>query len=219
MAVAFDAVGGPQNGSGSPTTWSHTCTGSNRALYVGVAEKYATAVTGATYNGNAMTLVGQYNDSGSNVRSVNVFRLVAPSTGANTVSVSQSASHTLVGMSISFTGVDQTTPDGTAVPGHTVGTAPTVTVADGDANAIILDFLAWYVDAGQTMSVGASQTSRFNTLNTDIGAACSTEPGSSSVDMTWTASASTYWAQVGIAVLAAAAAPARTYNLSTTGAG
>lgn len=106
MAIAFDAAadGGLVN-PGTSLTWSHTCTGSNLILYVGVFGDFTDVITGATYNGVAMALVGSVRAPGD--RFVYLFRLVGPSTGANNVVVSASGSVVIAGQSVSYTGAAQ----------------------------------------------------------------------------------------------------------------
>lgn len=56
MAIAFDATTTSSLGSAvTSITFSHTCTGSNRILFVCTANNGGANVTGVTYNGVAMT--------------------------------------------------------------------------------------------------------------------------------------------------------------------
>ena len=54
--AAFDAAGSGPSTSATSLTWSHTCAGANRILFVGFLSNGT--VTGVTYNGVAMTQVG-----------------------------------------------------------------------------------------------------------------------------------------------------------------
>lgn len=72
--------------STSPMTWSHTCAGSNRALLVQVYGGSGMTVTGVTYNGVAMTLLG--NITSLIGQPVYLYGLLNPASGANSVSVS-----------------------------------------------------------------------------------------------------------------------------------
>ncbi len=107
MAIARDtstsASGAPTS---SPGTWSHTCTGSNLILFVGVESTGASDnVTGATYNGVAMTLVQK--QARLDGREVYLFVLVNPATGSNTVSVSWTGTDGHFLSAISYTGAAQ----------------------------------------------------------------------------------------------------------------
>lgn len=97
---------------GAPTTtaaltWSHTCTGSNLILVVFI---WTTGtITGAKYNSVAMTSVTSTTTAGLTVQG---FYMINPPTGSNTVEVDASASVSMSGMSVSYTGASQTSqPD------------------------------------------------------------------------------------------------------------
>ncbi|HEX9061348.1 MAG TPA: hypothetical protein VF941_14305 [Clostridia bacterium] len=109
MAIARDSHTFKGQTLGTPVTWSHTCTGSNLALFVGIRNQSSNSddVTSVTYNGVAMTLIpgGKINNNGAYVY---LYYLFAPATGTNTVSVSTSnAADTVTGFSVSYTGVKQ----------------------------------------------------------------------------------------------------------------
>jgi hypothetical protein len=110
MAIAFDATSGSGNITGTNTTSvAHTCTGTNRILYVGVQiTEAATTVTGITYNSVALTKIsGKDVPNGS--RRVELWYLIAPATGANNIVVTLSgtpANWFSVG-AISYTGAKQ----------------------------------------------------------------------------------------------------------------
>ncbi len=115
MAVVFDAVGPSSAGTGvtgTSSSWSHTCSAaSNRLLIVGVAIGVVVdggATTTVTYNGVAMTsVVARVESGGAADGYVQMFYLLAPATGANTVLVSCTQSVDIIGGSVSFTGVGQ----------------------------------------------------------------------------------------------------------------
>ena len=133
MAIAFDAaVNGGLVFPGTSLTWSHTCSGSDRILFVGVVGGTTDTVTGVTYDGVAMTLVNKC-VAGADFYSY-LFYLIAPSTGAHNVVISAS-SGLIIGLSSSYTGVSQTgQPDSSSTKISTVASATytqsTTTVAD-----------------------------------------------------------------------------------------
>lgn len=59
MPVVHDAQSSGVSVSAASTsvTWSHTCTGTNRAIRVGVSNAFNTSPTGVTYAGVALTLI------------------------------------------------------------------------------------------------------------------------------------------------------------------
>lgn len=105
MAIALDSSpAGSFVNPGTSHTQSHTCSGSDRALVVGVVANTADTVTGATYSGVSMTLVDKGTSSG---RWNYLFYLSAPATGANNIVVSSSESTFIEVNSASYTGVSQ----------------------------------------------------------------------------------------------------------------
>jgi hypothetical protein len=111
MAIAFDAATDGGFG-GPPLTFSHTCTGSDRLLFVGfVWDPGPDDVVSVTYNSVAMTLVAKILTGGLNRY---LYRLIAPATGANNVVITTTGGHTIFGGAASYTGADQTSqPAGT----------------------------------------------------------------------------------------------------------
>jgi len=105
MAIAFDAfTAGALVNPGSSVTISHTCTGSNRILFVGAIVR-TNSISGVTYNSVAMTQIG------SPVTNVNdkisLWYLIAPATGSNNVVITQTGSSVINGCAISYTGAKQ----------------------------------------------------------------------------------------------------------------
>lgn len=97
--IAFDSSSGGQTGGATTLTYSHTCSGSNRILFVGV-NCGSEAVSGITYNGVAMTFVGTSNFAP-------LYKLFNPATGANNVVVSFGGTTTASSVSASYTGAKQ----------------------------------------------------------------------------------------------------------------
>lgn len=106
MAIALDTStdGGFVN-TGTSLTFSHTCSGSDRVLFVAAFGDTADLVTGATYNSVAMTLVGK--DIVGIDRYVYLYVLFNPASGANNVVISASSSIVIQGLAVSYTGADQ----------------------------------------------------------------------------------------------------------------
>lgn len=188
--IQFDAASnGGYTAAASSDTWSHTCTGSNRYLVVGVAMfSLAQTVTSITYNGVALTLIGARSSITGACR-IELWGLIAPATGANDIVATLSGAIAFAGCASSFTGVHQTSPTEafSSAQATNVGaadaTVDVTTVADGD----------WTVDIvatdDATISVGSGQTSRNNVTGAAGSGAMSTEGRKSpagSVTMSWT---------------------------------
>lgn len=118
MAIAFDAATTSANnvwnfGTGS-YSWSHTCTGSNLILFVGVEIFSASAlsVSGITYNGVALTKVDRIVAAlEGNRQDCELWYLVNPATGSNTIAVSLSGTADFTtAQAASYTGVNQSNP-------------------------------------------------------------------------------------------------------------
>jgi hypothetical protein len=212
--VAVDAAASASISSGSSLSWSHTASGTNRLVIVGVSWVFNNtgfpppAITSITYGGTAMILIGSRIQDDHEVAQ---YQLINPPTGAQTVSVTfASAISGAVGGSISFTGVNQTTPTGTFAAANGKSSTPSVTVASA-AGEIVIDTIEF--DSGATtLTVGAGQTQRWSRHPYNWGAG-STEAGAASVTMSWTPNASDNWAIGAVSVKPAAGSPS--LNLGT----
>lgn len=200
--ITFDAASSSNTGTGtaSTLTWSHAVGASltNRILIVGVSIRNSAGqtVNNVTYAGINLTLVGQ-TTNGTNAR-VEIWRLIAPATGANNIIVTLSAAARFVGGAASFSGVSQT--PALALGAYFSATAnsatPTVNVTSVAQGQVVIDTIANATLATGTSlpCVGANQTQRWSnrTSNTTAGnntpGAGSTEPGPSgggTVTMSW----------------------------------
>lgn len=193
MAVAFDAASeGANTPDGTSLTISHTCTGSDRALYAVVSHTPGdTDVSGvtATYNGTTMDVLFTDTTTHSS-RHVRAFRLVAPSTGTNNVVFSWSGNAGMAAICASFTGVDQTDPDDTQVltdgGGGATSSSRSVTSATGD---MVMDVLVLSNNAS-AITVSGTNT-EINQIDPTGGSddpnaiAASYEAGAATVTPSW----------------------------------
>ncbi len=193
MALAFDAIAGADDFSGSATslTYAHTCTGANRLLVVTVALVGATDdVTGVTYNGVALTRIGFVGNAGTQACASFLYYLIAPASGANNVVISVSPGQNISGRSVSYTGAKQTgQPDSSATNNTSTGTTlalTTTVVATGSWLAS-----SYFNLNGRTIPVGTSD--RGGSMLADSNGTVST--GSNT--QTWTTDTSGS-AQVGV---------------------
>lgn len=158
FAIAVDAATQGNFSTGSPKTWSHTCTGSDLLLFISTAINNATdTVTASTYNSIANTnagVVATYSTGGGKSQ---IWYKLGPSTGSNTVSCTFSGGY-FVGNTCSYSGVDSTgQPDGsgtaTTNSNTTLSTSFTVTAS----NCWIMGSVA---NNGGATSAGAGTTLR-----------------------------------------------------------
>ena len=208
--VAFDFVGPSSAGTSctacASLSWSHTVSGSNTLLTasVGVGTSGSDSRTVAvTYNGIAMTSAGKVHANNGTTGFVELFYLKAPSSGANTVQVTITGGNVdaMSGGSVSFTGVDQTTPVRNITTNFGSDTTPTVTISSAAGNMVVDG-----VSSGCSIT-SSNQTSRWitNVGGCSYGGgpgAQSTAAGASSVVMSYAVS-SDDWGIIGMDVVAA----------------
>ncbi len=204
----------------STITLNHAVgTGSNRLLIVAVAiERDDERVTTVTYAGQAMTFVGTSVDPGQTSR-VEVWRLIAPATGTNTVSVTLNAAAATVVAAISFANVDQTNPIAASqfASGDNVSTA-SVTVASATGQVVLAAIAA--NDAVDSVTAGAGQAASWNVINAAdvIGAGSTKAASATTTTMSYTLQSPEKWTMAAIAIRPSSAAITVT-NTNDSGAG
>lgn len=156
MAIAFDAVTDLTQTTATSLTYSHTTTGSDRILFVGV--RSTGTVTGVTYAGTAMVQQAFSDGTGGSGINNYIFSLFAPASGANNVVISMSSSIDIASGAMSYTGANQSNTldaTGTAVASATSITFTLTTVLDN----------CWLVmtgdNAGGGYTEGANTTRRY----------------------------------------------------------
>jgi len=137
MAIAFDSSSfGNTGANNTSVTWSHTCSGANRILFVGVSCPSTRTISSVTYNGVGMTNINR--SSGS--QTVALYYLIAPATGANNVVVTVDSSTFIYCDATSYTGVKQSSqPDAnnTSSTTSTTVTTSVTTIADNCWSVLI----------------------------------------------------------------------------------
>ena len=209
MAVAFDASSSGSASLTSSLTFSHTCSGTERVLIVGVViNANAASVSTVTYNSVSLTFIGSAINTGDT--RVELWGLIAPSTGANNivVTVSNSTSFFCAG-GTSFTGADQTTAWNGLQTATGSSSAQSVTVTSATGN-MVTDCVSTVTF---TPTVGAGQTQRWSTSASLSNARGSTETGAASVTMSWTTSLAAEYALAAINIIQTSATR-RVFNVS-----
>ena len=214
MALAHDASSVRTPTSGTSASWSHTCTGSDRVLFVTIESYRASdggyTPTSVTYNGVSMTKIVDTLYGNGDKERITVWGLIAPATGSNTISVSFSANQAeIVATADSYTGADQTTAWSATPKTDTTDntTSYSVTVTDGATGDLVYGGIANF--NGGTPTWGAGQTQRAN-HNGDAGGDssvyCAEEAGASSVTFSLTWAANEYGGFFAFTVFASGAA-------------
>lgn len=173
MAIAFDAVVNASFGGSATTTktWTHTCTGTDRYLFVNVLVGTNTDLTtGVTYNGVSMTrLDGRTSDF-----YMTTYGLANPASGANSVVVTCSVATNIIPHSISYTGVNQTgQPEVLGRNNNTSSTSLTTTLSTSTDNSWTMKFMR--KNTGGSATAGAGTTVRVN--DTTYGLHCADSNG------------------------------------------
>lgn len=181
-------------------TYSLTSTGINRLILVQISTE-ATAVSGVTYNGVALTQATTITNGG--VKSEQWY-LIAPPIGTYSVVITlASASYITSGAEI-YNTVNQSSPIGTLQTSTGTSTSPSLTLITATDNSLVVDSLATGV-LPIVYTTGAGQVENWHvtaTPNVRQGASSIESAGSQpdSVTMSWSLTQSTPWAQTAIEI-------------------
>lgn len=188
-------------------------TASNRCMVAAIMRDQRD-ISAITYNGVAMTLIGQAGNGGStgpgaSRRAATLYRALAPATGVHALTVTFVGDCNACLAGIPLAGVDQTTPNGTI--GTATGTASPITVdaGSGSGQRVIDAFFCKHSSGGSTTTVGAGQTvlvDRENWAGAE-SAGVSIEDGSTTTTMSWTATNVDSWAQIAVSFNPVAVVP------------
>ena len=158
MAIAFDHYTDGQFASGS-LTFSHTCTSAD-LLFVQVYEfSGALTVTGVTYNSVSMTALATNVNSAHIANHMSVYYLVAPSSGAHNVVITQSGSNTILGQALSYSGTSASQFGATVLGVETTSPSGSFTeaITTTGANSWVVIFIG---TSGGTPTSGSNTTVR-----------------------------------------------------------
>lgn len=177
MAISIDAVTTANTNPDATTlSWSHTCSGSDGLLVVCIATVATTlgGTTSLTYNGVAMTR--QTVISAGTVPAIRseIYSLIAPSTGANTLLYSSNLAVSIMGTGISLNGARQINPIETTGSGSATGTSISASITPVRDFTLIIDCLTWKT-AGDTITANAGQSQQSNFAGTTGKSAASTK--------------------------------------------
>lgn len=203
--ITFDAASNSGYQSASAGySWSHTCSGDDRYLVVGISLlSVAQTVTAMTYNGVTMALLFAQSSATGAAR-IEIWGLAAPAIGTNTISATLSGSIASAGNASSYNGVHQTSPTEGAAGADATNTG----AADATVNVTTTADKDFVVDIVATddvaITVGAGQTQTGNVTGAGGSGAMSYEgpkTPAGSVTMSWTnVGALATWVTGGIAL-------------------
>jgi hypothetical protein len=194
--IGHDNSTSSSSASASSLTWSHTTSGTNRVMVIGLAFSASVSLSSVAYDGVSISMNSQSNGTRTHAYG----RLTNPNTGTHDVVVTLSGSGIVLRGAVTLTGNDNSSLNGFGSSSGTSATPSTTqAVTTGEW---VIDIIS--TDDQQITTVGALQTERVNVFQT-FGLAMSTEPeaGSSPLTMSWTLAASDnynhtkWWLNVG----------------------
>ena len=214
MSSAFDAVGPSASGtsatSASSLNWTHTVGSiTNTAILVGVSVGNQPD-TGFTVSckcaGITMNQVGISHADNQNAGYIILFGLAGVATGSNAIAVSVSTGTVglLIGGSLSFSGVDQTTPFGTTYLAATGSAAPSIAVTGNTSGNVIAAFCGGA--EGLTSTAGTSRILNNADPSNATGDGCANlgvstiAAAGSTATISWSMN-NDWWAAIGVEVL------------------
>lgn len=214
MAIAIDAASEVNLTSNLTShTLAHTCSGTDRILLVGVSvlDSPYDVVTGVTYNGVSMSLIGKKFRTSN--RGTYLYSLIAPSTGSNNIVVSCSSSVRVSIDGVSFTGVAQSGQPESFNTLEIENTTHTLTLTVSTDQSILVAN-AW---TNRSETAGANTTLVGSDFN-NIFLRSSTPVGTGSQSLVGTQSDTT-WAEFVVAVIKPVATVTSNQNLPIMGVG
>lgn len=187
MAIA-DLAHASSEATGTSLTFAHTVAGSDTAMWVGVTSFKSSGVadpTGITYAAAALTELADFLGGGANDNACSLWRKTAPATGSNNVVVTHGASHDITAMSVSYSGVDQTTPNDAVQELDSADADPTHAVTSETDDQVVSFIMGWGwttlgEDGDLTLRLENNNTSGLNSI------AVGDAPGAASVNASWT---------------------------------
>ena len=181
---------------GTTISWSHTTTVNPNSIMIVNVSSVSKSVSSVTYNGVSFTkLTTLACSAGCNHE---IWYLLNPASGVNTVVVTLSASDHFVASSTSYFNVNQTTPFGTLGTNTGTSSGPTVTF-NTVTNELVYDLIAT-PGSFAFNSQGGGQTLLSDSCHTVCLGASYKSAGSSSTTMSWTMAGSSAWSEIAVPI-------------------
>ncbi len=198
MAIAHENQTSASSASASSLTWSHTTSGSNKILIVGVGTRSTTeTVSTVTHNGKSLTQLSRERSTtlGSYAE---LWYIVAPDTTGNIV-VTFTGAEAIAAIGNSYTGVHQT--NSFAITHGRDGSGTTSSIEIGSATNDVV------VDVGMHRDSGAATITGGQTLRGDVSPSASLRVSMS--DEAGSAVNTLSWSWINSAAIAHVAVPLR----------
>ncbi|MCZ6734152.1 MAG: DUF4347 domain-containing protein, partial [Gammaproteobacteria bacterium] len=202
VTIDTTSVGTTPIGASSDTV-SHTTSGSDRLMLVGISFglDQGDAVSSVTYNGTALTLVGARDNNDTAASRVEIWSLVAPDTGTYNVDVTFSGTNhkgATIGV-MTFNGVDQTTALGSFASAEGDSSNPSATVSSATGE-LVFGVAAFGDSIDYDLTEGVGQTEHWDLFAGEANGAGTTEAGSTSVVTSWSVPTSGKWVVGGVSI-------------------
>ncbi|MGD2178246.1 MAG: M6 family metalloprotease domain-containing protein [Anaerolineae bacterium] len=198
--IAFDAASSAHTDPDASTlSWSHTTSGSDRIMLVGVTTRNNVHVVSLTYGGVGLTRIRR--DAKDPDVGTELWVLIAPPEGTDAVELSAETATTIEAGATTWTGVGQTpeTALGSNAGATGLGTTASVDVSSSGDQVVVDVVGTQHKDATVTPEEG--QTERWNEIGTAGVGAASSEPGASTVTMSWGLAKEESWAISAVALI------------------
>ncbi len=185
--VTLDASSHNSNTTGTTLAWSHTVgSNSNRFLLVGVmGGTSGVGASSVTYGAASLTKLGT---SGGYNGVVEIWYLVNPTSGTDTITITMASSCAKVGGAASWYNVDQSTPVSTSgsASGSGNGSIDAVTLSSAVGNKVF-GVIQATSSASMSLTGGLGQTALwFQNPTSTFGGAGSVKDGAASTTISWT---------------------------------
>ena len=188
-------------------TWSHTVSGTNRLLVVGIGTRDYASVSSVTYGGVALTRSTTVSLGSGNYPHDEIWYLLAPTVGTANIVVTLSTSDWPTCGAITFTGVNQTTPIRASSNDTTSSSSTTTTSLTIDPTVsgdLVIDSVSyWSVGEYPTAGSGQSILAPAKIDNAWSHSMSVKTATTTTTTTTWNISSTAGWAQSGFSLVPA----------------
>lgn len=201
--VRLDSASSAHTGDDAAVlSWTHSTSGEDRIMIVGITTRSNHPATGVSYGGQPLTKIRRDHtvwDVGTEL-----WYRIAPLVGSHSVTVTIEASTTIEAGATTWVNVPQAPAEAFGADGGAGagGSSPTASVTlPGAEGEIIVDMVGTQAN-WVTVTPGAGQTLRWSELGSWANGACSSKAGGASTTMSWSLSANEYWSISAVALKA-----------------
>lgn len=228
MAIALDVASSTSGTNASSLTWNHTCTGTGTdgilTIIAGFGFDPASgSINSATYNGSSAPAITGLALEDASFNGLAGFYQLLPATGLHSVVVTYGGlTDQVAAGAVSYTGVNQATPFGTAATASGSITTASVAVTSAAGELVMGGIASDSNGVNAITIVGGTSQWEVENVGSDTSYAQGDWTGAASVTVSWTQNA-TGWVVGGISLKptggAAAATAPRSSSMTMLGMG